>query len=150
MKIDKEIKSLIPPLTEQEYKGLETSVKEEGCRDALVIWKEKNILLDGHNRRKICRKYKIKYRIIHKSFANRNKAEKWVVINQFSRRNLAIWKRCVLVLKLKSIIAAEAKERQKIAGKQHGRGQKKVPLNSKEPIDETYYSQEICTQSYPS
>ena len=48
MKIDKEFADLIPPLTEEEYKGLETSILNEGCRDALVVWND--TLVDGHNR----------------------------------------------------------------------------------------------------
>ena len=45
MIIDNEFKGLIPPLTDEEYKGLEESILSEGCRDALVLWGE--ILVDG-------------------------------------------------------------------------------------------------------
>ena len=38
MVIDEEFKQLIPPLTEEEYKGLEASIISEGCRDALIVW----------------------------------------------------------------------------------------------------------------
>lgn len=127
MKIDKEIKSLIPLLTLQEFNLLEISLKKEGCRDCLVVWKEKDILLDGHNRYKICKRYKLKYKIQQKSFSNKDAAKEWVITNQFGRRNLSIWKRALMALKLKPIIAAQAKERQR-----GGQGGKLLNLNSKE------------------
>ena len=52
--IDPEIRQLIPLLTTEERSGLEASLKADGCRDALVVWAEKHILLDGHNRFEIC------------------------------------------------------------------------------------------------
>ena len=38
LKIDQEFKSLIPPLTDDEYKRLEENIKADGCRDSLVTW----------------------------------------------------------------------------------------------------------------
>ena len=38
LKIDSEFKSLIPPLTTEEYDGLERSILAEGCRSAIVVW----------------------------------------------------------------------------------------------------------------
>lgn len=40
LRIDKEFKTLIPPLTKEEYKQLEENSKEEGCRDSLIIWND--------------------------------------------------------------------------------------------------------------
>ena len=54
MKINEEFKNVMPPLTEEEYRGLEKSLLEEGCRDPLVVWGD--ILIDGHNRYEICLK----------------------------------------------------------------------------------------------
>ena len=56
IKIDKEFESLIPPLSEDEFRQLEENCVKEGIRDALVVWKVPNgdqILIDGHNRWKI-------------------------------------------------------------------------------------------------
>ena len=50
MKIDKEIKSLVPPLRPEELKALDTALTTEGCRNPFVVWKGKDILLDGHHR----------------------------------------------------------------------------------------------------
>ena len=53
-KIDNEFRDLIPALRPEELEGLEQSIKEDGCRDPLIIWEEEGILVDGHNRKR-CR-----------------------------------------------------------------------------------------------
>ena len=37
IRIDQEFKNLIPPLTDEEFSGLEAAIAAEGCRDPLVI-----------------------------------------------------------------------------------------------------------------
>lgn len=110
MKIDNEFKALIPPLTEDERNGLEQSLLNEGCRDALVLWGD--ILIDGHNRYEICTKHGIPYTTIQKEFADRDEAIQWIILNQFGRRNLPMYERARLALRLKPVISAKAKERQ--------------------------------------
>ena len=89
MKIDKEFQSLIFPLSNDEYILLEQNIIRDGCRDALVVWKEEDILLDGHNRYKICQKHKIDYKIKIISLSDRTAAEDWIDSNQLGRRNLS-------------------------------------------------------------
>jgi hypothetical protein len=60
IKIDKEFKSIIPPLTSEEYAGLEASIQESGCRIPLDVWNE--TLIDGHNRYEICTKNNIPFK----------------------------------------------------------------------------------------
>lgn len=38
LKTNEKFKSLVPPLTVEEYSQLEKNIIEEGCRDALVVW----------------------------------------------------------------------------------------------------------------
>lgn len=108
--IDKEFKSLIPALTEDERQGLEASLKAEGCRDALVLWG--NILIDGHNRYEICTQYGIPYKTVQKDFDSREDVIQWIILNQFGRRNLPMYERARLALRLKPVISAKAKENQ--------------------------------------
>lgn len=56
--VDPEFKSLIDALTEQEREDLETSIKENGFNKAfpIIIWKNHQIIVDGHNRYEICQK----------------------------------------------------------------------------------------------
>jgi hypothetical protein len=89
MKIDKEFKSLIFPLSDDEYKLLEQNIIRDGCRDALVVWKEEDILLDGHNRYEICQKNKIDFKTKGISLSDRLSAADWIDSNQLGRRNLS-------------------------------------------------------------
>ena len=86
--IDPEFKSVIPPLTPEEKKQLEETLIKEGCRDALLIWKNHNILIDGHNRYEICTKHNIKYRTVEIEISDRDSVINWMLSNQLSRRNL--------------------------------------------------------------
>lgn len=107
--IDEEFKTLIPPLAEEEYKQLEENLIEEGCRDSLVIWKD--VIIDGHNRYKICTVNNIPFGIKEIDFENRQEAIEWIIKNQFGRRNLSNFQRSELALRLKPIIQSKAKER---------------------------------------
>jgi ParB-like chromosome segregation protein Spo0J len=57
LKIDPELKDLIPPLTDGEYASLKESILKDGCREPLTIWKGHDIILDGHNRYQIARSF---------------------------------------------------------------------------------------------
>lgn len=87
--VDAGFAALCPPLTAEERTGLRDSLLAEGCRDALVVWGETGILLDGHNRLAICEAEGIEYRTVERSFADRESAEDWVLRNQLGRRNLS-------------------------------------------------------------
>jgi len=107
IKIDSEFKSLIPPLTDDEYDGLRDSLLREGCRDALVLWDD--VLIDGHNRYEICEKHGIPYDTVQMAFADRQDVIEWIIRNQFGRRNLPAYERARLALRLKPVIAEKAK-----------------------------------------
>lgn len=106
--IDSEFRDLLPPLPEDKRKQLEENVLHDGIREPLTIWQ--GILVDGHNRYEIAQKHGLDFTTVEKDFASRNAAMYWMVINQFGRRDLTTYDRSVLALKLKPIIAAEAKE----------------------------------------
>ena len=114
IEIDKEFESLIPPLTAEEFAQLEENCVKEGIRDALITWN--GILIDGHNRFKIAAKHGLQWNEKRMEFADRGEVIKWIILNQFGRRNLSAYDRSVLALKLKPVIAEKAKERM-LAGK---------------------------------
>jgi len=87
--VDPEFSKLIPPLTPEEISLLANSLLEDGCRDPLVVWDEKCILLDGHNRLRLCQKHGIEYQVARLSFSDRAAAETWIIRNQLGRRNLS-------------------------------------------------------------
>ena len=108
--IDPEFKNLIPPLTSEEYAGLEESILAEGCRDSLVAWH--GILIDGHNRYEICEKYGIPYSIMETDFESRDAVKLWMMKNQLARRNLNDFQRVEITHKCEDAVKAKAKERQ--------------------------------------
>lgn len=108
--IDKEFQSLIPPLTVEEYDGLEKSILSEGCRDALVLWGD--ILVDGHNRYEICTAHDVPFQTVQKDFTDRNDAKLWMMQNQLARRNLNDFQRIEITHKCEDAVKAKAKERQ--------------------------------------
>ena len=111
MQILQELESLIPPLSNEEFKQLERNILEEGIRDPLVTWN--GILVDGHNRYRIAQEHDINYVTVEKEFADMNAVKVWMINNQFGRRNLISYVRTVLALRLKEIYSDIAKENQK-------------------------------------
>jgi N6-adenosine-specific RNA methylase IME4/ParB-like chromosome segregation protein Spo0J len=110
--IDAEFESLIPPQTEEENAALETSILREGCRDALVVWQDHNILVDGHNRYAICKRHGLSYVVREREFASREDVIVWMVQNQLARRNIVDFMKTELVLRMKSAIEAKKKANQ--------------------------------------
>ena len=128
LRIDEEFKNLIPPLADDEYKGLEASIIAEGCRDSIVTWQ--GIVIDGHNRFEICTKHGIQYNTISKDFESRDDVVMWIIRNQFGRRNLSGYERSKLALRLEPLLKAEAKKRQS-----GGQGGVLLVQNSAQAID---------------
>lgn len=112
MRIDPDFRKLIPPLVPDEKDRLRANLKRDGCRDALVVWEEEGILLDGHNRLEICEEEGIEYRTATISLPDRTAAEIWILENQAGRRNLSISQKAIMSLELESRYAEDAKKRQ--------------------------------------
>lgn len=110
LQIDKEFKALIPPLSPDEYRQLEENILQDGIRDALVTWH--GVLIDGHNRYEIAQAHGLTYDVQEMNFSDRADAERWIILNQFGRRNISAYDRGILGLKLKPLIAGKAKENQ--------------------------------------
>jgi hypothetical protein len=92
-KIDEELRSLIPPLSEEEYKQLEQNILQWGCLDPLKVWPVKDcddvILLDGHNRFAICSEHNVNYATEDILLIDRAAAIDWMIDQQLGRRNLS-------------------------------------------------------------
>lgn len=89
--VSKELRDYIIPLNEEEFGQLEKNILKEGCRDPLVVWQKDNgqlILIDGHNRFKICQKHNIDFKIKKIDFQGLEEAKIWMIENQMGRRNL--------------------------------------------------------------
>jgi N6-adenosine-specific RNA methylase IME4 len=110
MKILQELESLIPPLSNEEFKQLERNILEEGIREPLITWN--GILIDGHNRYRIAQEHDMNYETLEKEFENINRVKEWMINNQFGRRNLSNYQRSVLALQLEDVFREKAKENQ--------------------------------------
>jgi len=89
IKIDRGFAELCRKLTPEEESLLESQLCDEGCRDALVIWAGHDILLDGHNRKRICERNGIEYKTTEAVLGNREQAIEWIITNQLGKRNLS-------------------------------------------------------------
>ena len=108
--INEELRSFIDPLTPVEYAALERSLQAEGCRDALVLWRD--VLIDGHNRYDICQRHGIPFRTVHNNnFAALEDVMLWVIDNNLARRSVSDFQRGMLALRKKEIVAARAAQR---------------------------------------
>jgi hypothetical protein len=91
--IDEELRSLLPPLSQEEYEQLEQNILEFGCQESLIVWSvpggDEVILLDGHNRFTICSEHNISYVTESISLVDRAAAIDWMIANQLGRRNLS-------------------------------------------------------------
>lgn len=110
MQILQELESLIPPLSNEEFKQLERNILEEGIREPLITWN--GILIDGHNRYRIAQEHDMNYETLEKEFENINRVKEWMINNQFGRRNLSNYQRSVLALQLEDVFREKAKENQ--------------------------------------
>jgi len=84
--VDPEFKGLIRPLFKNEYLQLEANLLEDGCREPIATWN--NVIIDGHNRYKICTEHGIPFAVEEMEFRCREEVIAWICANQLGRRNL--------------------------------------------------------------
>jgi len=108
LKINEKFKTVIPPLSAEEYNNLRDSIAHEGCRDAIIVWD--GVIVDGHHRYAICTELNIPFNVSEITFGNEDAAVAWIMFTAIAKRNLSDVERGRLALKLKGVIAARAKE----------------------------------------
>ena len=126
--IDSEFQGMFSEKTKEQYEELKEAIRTEGLRDPLVVWDERRILLDGHNRDRICEELGIEPPICRISLLDREQARIWIIQNQFNRRNLNMFQRVEVALNLKAHYKRVAKENQRAAGGA-------VPMKSRKPVE---------------
>lgn len=131
--IDKEFKSLLPTLNPEEFKNLEANIIIDGCRDPLVIWEGKNILLDGHHRYDICSRNGIMFKTTSLSFLDRKAARIWIRRNAIDKRNISVAWKLQLEEANKSELAEQGREKRK---RTEGRPSKKLLSDADNSLSE--------------
>lgn len=88
--IKEELKNFIPPLSEEEFAQLEENILLEGCRDALILWKNGNeyVIVDGHNRYNICSHHNRDFKFELMNFQDIEEVKEWMINNQLGKRNI--------------------------------------------------------------
>ena len=85
--ISKEYEKLVPALQKQDYELLYNGIKENGLKEPIVINK-KGIILDGHNRFKICEELHIPLKSRVESFESELLEKKYVIECNLQRKHL--------------------------------------------------------------
>jgi transcriptional regulator with XRE-family HTH domain len=103
--INDELRTYVDPLTPAEHEALERSLLTEGCREALILWRD--VLIDGHNRYAICSQHNIPFRTVQNdNFDSIEDVKLWMIDNQLARRSVTDFQRGLMALRKKEILAA--------------------------------------------
>ena len=100
--IDPEFRDKIPAMPKEDFDGLRADIIRDGyVRDPLVVWKEENILLDGHHRWRVIQERPEtlgdKFKVDYKSFPDRWAAIAWICANQLHKHNMTELQRMKLI-----------------------------------------------------
>ncbi len=110
-----EMAELLPPLTGEQLAALEADLLKNGCYSPIIV-NEDMVIVDGHNRQRLCEKHGIPYKMVVFSFEDLLEAKRWAVENQRGRRNLDKWELGKIALRLKPDIEAKAKANMSAGG----------------------------------
>ena len=132
--IHPELSQLLPPLSPEEYVGLETDILKNGCLTAIVTWND--TVVDGHNRYEICEKHDIPFDIKALEFESLNDAKFWAWSHQSNRRNLIAFQRVETALQFKSTLVTKAKERMSAGGRKKGKQVSKEGMTNESALED--------------
>jgi hypothetical protein len=97
------LKDLIRPLENDEIEQLRANILANGCQDSLKIWQttqktinpksttneEQFVLIDGHNRYKICTENNVSFAVSIMKFQSLDDVISWMIDLQLGRRNMS-------------------------------------------------------------
>lgn len=115
LKIDPELRDLLPPLADDEYKQLEKNIVDNGFDKNFPIMEWHGFIVDGHNRYSICQKHNIDYTIGTLAYETKEEVMRWMLDIQLGRRNLTPIQRISVAEKHRALFEAQAKENLKLA-----------------------------------
>ncbi len=88
LKVDPEFQDFLTPLTEDEHRRLKTDIEANGISHPIVVWKDRQTILDGHNRHRIAKELGIDDVLVREvELESRDDAIRFIVECQLSRRN---------------------------------------------------------------
>ena len=110
-----EMAELLPPLTGEQLAALEADILKNGCYSPVIV-NEDMVIVDGHNRQRLCEQHGLPYQMAVFSFESMLEAKQWALDTQKGRRNLDKWELGKIALRLKPDIEARARANQSAAG----------------------------------
>ena len=128
-----ELADLLPPLSDEQLGALEKDILQNGCY-APVIVSEDLAVVDGHNRKQICEKHNLPYKMAVFAFDDLLEAQQWALDTQKGRRNLDKWELGKIALKLKPEEARAKANMSAGGGDQKSDEAKSGSVNSPNPI----------------
>ena len=145
LKIDPELRDLLPPLTDEEYKQLEKNITENGFDKNFPIMEWHGFIVDGHNRYDICKKHNITdYVVGTLAYETKEEVMEWMLDIQLGRRNLSPIQRIAIAEKYRSIYEKQARENQ-LSGLKQNQNETVLPNSVKrESIDTTKKLAEVA------
>jgi len=110
-----EMADLLPPLTGEQIAALESDLLKNGCYSPIIV-NEDMVIIDGHNRQRLCEQHGLPYQMAVFSFEDLLEAKQWALETQKGRRNLDKWELGKIALKLKPEIETRAKANMSAGG----------------------------------
>ena len=110
-----ELAELLPPLSGEQLAALEKDILQNGCYAPIIV-NEDLVVVDGHNRQRICTRHGLPYKMAVFAFDDLLEAKQWALDTQKGRRNLDKWELGKIALKLRPEIEARAKENMSLGG----------------------------------
>lgn len=145
LKIDPELRDLLPPLTDEEYKQLEKNIVENGFDKNFPIMEWHGYIVDGHNRYDICKKHNITdYVVGTLAYETKEEVMEWMLDIQLGRRNLSPIQRIAIAEKYRNIYEKQARENQ-LSGLKQNQNETVLPNSVKrESVDTTKKLAEVA------
>ena len=108
--INPQYSDLVYPLLKLEYETLKYSISESGLHLPIII-NQDNVILDGHNRLKICQELGIEPKFEVKEFQDPLQEKEFVIEINLKRRHLNSFQIAELEYKMEEIYKEKAKQR---------------------------------------
>lgn len=140
LKIDPELRDLLPPLTDDEYKQLEKNIVENGFDKNFPIMEWHGFIVDGHNRYSICKKHNIEYVVGTLGYETKDEVMEWMLDIQLGRRNLSPIQRIAVAEKYRPIYERQAKENLRLAKGGDRRSKEHVKNQGAEKLPQVDFS----------
>lgn len=114
LKVNPEYETLLPQLPPKEFEALKESIRTEGQHYPIVANSE-GVILDGHNRFKICKELNVEPRYEVRTFVHPLLEKRFVIEANLRRRHLTDFQRIEMAMPLLEIEKELAKGRMKVA-----------------------------------